>query len=178
MQNIEWQSEVMVRAHASGADGGSIVLSIGADLKKIPKHEMYDTTRKDAEGEFSDREDIAIHEFAHHIEMTNPKVAQRFTDFFERRTEGQPIVKAGDIDPRTGQPYTELKDYGPHEEFIPDSFFAAYCGRIYRIGEVREDTSELVSMGMQAFYNEYQWGSMVRDDPEHMALIIATLRGY
>jgi hypothetical protein len=174
MVGLTWQSEVMVRAYASSTEG-SICLSIGADLKKVPKHEMWDITRKYSEGSASDRDDIAIHEFAHHMEFSNPDVARRFSVFYKSRTEGQPIVRNGDIDPNTGQPYPDLGHYDKSEEFIPDHFFSIYCGKSY--GD-REGHGELVSMGVQALYNRHQWGAMVRDDPEHMALIIATLRGY
>ncbi len=175
MQNIQWEAEVMVRAYASQSDGGSICLSVGADLKKVPKNEMYDSTRKNAEGAHSDREDIAIHEFAHHMEFSSPEISKRFADFYKRRTEGQPVVKRGDVDPSTGQPYKDLAHYDAEEMFIPDHFFSTYVGKTY--GETAEH-GELVSMGVQAIYNKHMWGNMVRDDPEHMALIIATLRGY
>ena len=174
MVGITWESEVMVRAYASSSDG-RICLSVGADLKKVPKHEMWDTTRKYSGGSASDRDDIAIHEFAHHMEFSNPDTARRFSGFYKNRTEGQPLVRNGDIDPKTGQPYPDLRHYDKNEEFIPDHFFSVYCGKSY--GD-REGHGELVSMGVQAFYNEHMWGAMVRDDPEHMALIIATLRGY
>ncbi len=174
MVGLTWQSEVMVRAYASSTEG-SICLSVGADLKKVPKHEMWDITRKYSKTSASDRDDIAIHEFAHHMEFSNPDVARRFSGFYKRRTEGQPLVRNGDIDPNTGLPYLDLRHYDKNEEFIPDHFFSIYCGKSY--GD-REGHGELVSMGIQAFYNKHQWGAMVRDDPEHMALIIATLRGY
>jgi hypothetical protein len=138
---------------------------------------MYDTTRKHSKGAYSDREDIAIHEFSHHMEFNSTDTANRFADFYRRRTEGQPIIKKGDIDPRTGDPYRELEHFDDDEEFIPDHFFTTYCGKLNN-GQLRVGHTELVSMGVQALYNKDLWGEMVRDDPEHMALIIATLRGY
>ncbi|GAF83797.1 unnamed protein product, partial [marine sediment metagenome] len=175
MTNIQWESEVMVRAYASASDGGSICLSVGADPKKMTKHKMYDKARKYSEDSAMDGDDIAIHEFAHHMEFTNTEMSQRFADFYERRTKGQPVVRNGDIDPRTGEKYPDMSHYDADEMFIPDHFFSTYCGKTY--GETAEH-GELVSMGVQALYNEHMWGNMVRDDPEHLSLIIATLRGY
>ena len=181
LQSMDWTSEVFERAYAHPTDN-SICLSVSPI--NIPKGNVYDRSRKMAK-EPLDRPDVAIHEFAHHIEFRNQDLAKRMENFYKRRTGEGKIIKKGDINPRTGQPYTELSHYDEHESFKDDHFFDMYCGKYYGDSETKEamgkggtQSSELVSMGMQALYNKAQWGLMVRDDPQHLALIIAALRGY
>ena len=55
--------------------------------------------------------------------------------------------------------------------YKPDSEYRAE-------GMGTSNDTELTSMGMQAFFNDTQWQMMVRQDRQHLALIIAALRGY
>ena len=179
LQDMEWTSEIFERAYAHPTDN-SICLSVSPI--NIPKGDVYNRSRSMSK-EPLDRPDVAIHEFAHHIEFRNQDLAKRMENFYKRRTEGQKVIKKGDKKP-DGTGYG-LDHYDDNEMFKDDHFFDMYCGKYYGDSETREamgtggtQSSELVSMGMQALYNKAQWGLMVRDDPQHLALIIAALRGY
>jgi hypothetical protein len=157
LRDTTWTYEVMERAYA---DPTRNTICLSSSAKGKPESA-----------------DLAMHEFGHHIEFWNKDIGQRFQDFYERRTEGKEHITSESIDPKTGQKYGELSHYGANEFFKEDRFFDAYCGKQY-VDEYGVETSELVSMGIQALYNPVMWGLMVRDDPEHLALIIASLKGY
>jgi hypothetical protein len=181
LQDITWTAEVFERAYA---DPNKNTLCLSVNPQDIGKGKAFDRARTMSK-EPLDRPDVAIHEFAHHIEFANQDIAKRMEDFYKRRTGDGKIIRKGDIDPRTGRPYIELSHFDDNESFKDDHFFDMYCGKYYGDSETREaigrdgtQMSELVSMGMQVLYNKAQWGLMVRDDPQHLALIIAALRGY
>lgn len=73
----------------------------------------------------------AIHEIGHRMEKSVPGLFDMEVAFFLRRTEGQDVVR--------------IPGYKPHEIGVPDGFYEAYCGKIYK-----HDSFELVSMGMEA----------------------------
>lgn len=116
---------------------------------------------------------VAIHEFSHHLEYRNQRVHQRILDFYEDRTKGE---KA-----------TSEVGYDREEKFKKGRFFHIYAGKDYSIrsGARSSDPrsasnphTELLSMGMEALYNPTYFAKMIVKDPEHLALIFATLRGY
>lgn len=174
LQDITWESEIFERAYAHKTKN---TICLNVHPKKMPKSKEYQRA-VDSRDTAADRPDIAIHEFAHHLEYRNPDIANRIADFYERRTKGQPTIKKGDKKPN-GDLYSELSHFDNNEVFKDDHFFDIYCGKLYGDENNRKFlTTELISMGMQAFYNKAQWGMLVRTDREHLALMIASLRGY
>ena len=117
--------------------------------------------------------DVVVHEFTHHLEYRNQRIHQRILDFYEARTKGaKPTGALG---------------YRKNEKFKDGSFFDEYVGKDYsnkhrqRNADPRSRNSpptEVLTMGMQALYNPNYFSRMVVKDPEHLALIVATVRGY
>jgi hypothetical protein len=110
--------------------------------------------------------DSMVHEFGHHLEYRNPKVRRRLQAFYEMRTRGKKAKGR--------------RSYRKDEKFKDDKFFDGYCDKTYEGEGYRGDTTptELLSMGLQALYNEHYFARMVKTDPQHLALILATIRGF
>jgi hypothetical protein len=155
---VSWQTELYERAHAN-EDFNSIVLD----------------TKEGAS--------VAMHEFAHHLEFRNPNLHRRMLEFYDRRTRGAKVQNR--------------RGYKKTEWFKEDKFFDKYCGKWY-VPHDRSDKStgrrptaldpeesrgrvgastELVSMGVQALFDAQMFREIVTKDPEHLALIVAALRG-
>ncbi len=110
---------------------------------------------------------VAVHEFGHHIEFRNPRVKNRFLDLYNERTEG--------IKPK------KLARYEPHERFkIPkgkNAFFREYAGAVYESGG-SQNVTELLSLGLEALESRKSFFELLKGDPEHLAIVLATIRGY
>jgi hypothetical protein len=110
---------------------------------------------------------VAVHEFGHFLAFRNPNVNSRFVDFYEYKTEG--------VKPR------RLPRHEKWEWFkIPrgkKAFFDDYAGHMYEIGGKQKDT-ELMSLGVDALEDKKQFYKLLTKDPEHLALVLASIRGY
>jgi hypothetical protein len=110
---------------------------------------------------------VAVHEFGHFLAFRNPNVNSRFVDFYNYKTEG--------VKPR------KLPRHEKWEWFkIPrgkKAFFDDYAGHMYEIGGKQKDT-ELMSLGLDALEDKKQFYKLLTKDPEHLALVLASIRGY
>jgi len=109
-----------------------------------------------------------IHEFGHHLEYRNTRVHQRSLNFLEERTRGAKE--------------TPIRGFAG-EVFKKGKFFNTYVGKIYGPRhpdprETQQPSTEIISMGLEALYNKKSFNDILTKDPEHLALIIATIRGY
>jgi hypothetical protein len=110
-----------------------------------------------------------VHEFGHHIEFRNERVHQRILDFYDARTSGK----------RT----KGVRGYKMEERFKDGKFFDPYVGKYYGKRMPDHDNqhnpaTEVLSMGLEALYNDTYWRKMVLQDPEHLMLVLATVKGY
>lgn len=113
--------------------------------------------------------DTVVHEFGHHLEFRNQRVHQRILDFYDNRTRGKKLKT--------------IRGYQKHERFKSGKFFIDYAGKSYGERMPQPDNpnnpaTELISTGLQALYNPEYFRKLATKDPEHLALIIATVRGY
>jgi hypothetical protein len=152
--------------HKDLIEGAGILSSLSwenEEMFRAHADELHNAIRldTDATGE------VAVHEFGHHIEFNNPDVKNRFIDFFNWKTEG---VKA-----------KRLPRYEKWELFkIPKgkkAFYRDYAGSFYESGG-RHSATELLSLGLQALESRSEFMRLLKGDPEHLAIVLATIRGY
>lgn len=100
------------------------------------------------------------HEFGHHVQYRNERVARRTRSWMRGRTK----------DDRLTTIYKGTKERGKKDEF-----WTHYVGRVYDDG-----FQEGTSMGLQTFMDKRfgGWAQITKTDPDHMYLIWAMLRGY
>jgi len=117
-----------------------------------------------------DEPSIAMHEFGHHLEFRNRRVKSRILDFYNERTEGI-------------EPHKVLSEEG--DEWFKEpkegkKFFVKYASKLYFRNSItmEQADTELLSMGMEALESPYRFRDLVKHDPEHLAIVLATIRGY
>jgi hypothetical protein len=101
-----------------------------------------------------------VHELGHHIECSHPDILKMTSEFYNRRTRGNPVLKLNSI--------CSTSQYGEDEEGKDDKFIDKYTGKIYPDG-----TTEILSMGLEHMY--YSPMEFRSKDPEHFELIINIL---
>jgi hypothetical protein len=77
------------------------------------------------------------HEIGHTIEMKNPRILQRATEWRNGRTEGEDWISMNEATRASG-----VGGYGRSEVTKPDKFFHPYIGKSYR------GATEVISMGI------------------------------
>ncbi len=117
--------------------------------------------------------DVIAHEFGHHIEYRSRVTRNRIKVWSDDRIA---IAKAN------GEKLSNVyggAGTGPGTEVgWKDGFFDHYVGKQYRVGAFDEYYGEATSMGIQTLYNSLYLAKAIRDDPEHLELMWAILRGY
>lgn len=98
-----------------------------------------------------------IHEFGHFIEDSSGKVHRTIMEFYDKRTKGCPLTWLGE-------------GFGRDELTRKDKFIDAYMGKDYR-----GRASEILSMGLQYFYNDPY--KLAIKDPEYFNFIYKLVRG-
>lgn len=130
-----------------------------------------------------------VHEWGHHLQNANPHFLERCAEFLRYRAE-KSGGEAGKV-----RPLHKLlpdKPYGDDEFAISDSFWDAYCGKVYsgqrgkaipvehgsKHGPIKTydvvDT-ELLSMGLQYLYVKPI--DFLLHDPEYYGFIMSLLKG-
>lgn len=107
--------------------------------------------------------EVVIHEAAHWLEESDPKIHGKIRDFFEKRTQGEPWQKLSKL--------TGNKNYRDDEVAKPDKWPKAYMGKKTK----SDKNSEILSMGMEMMYKDPI--GFAKTDPEYFAFIHNTLRG-
>jgi hypothetical protein len=152
--------------HKNLIEGAGILSSLSWENEesfRAHADELHNAIRLDT----NSTAETAVHEFGHHIEFNNPNVKNRFLDFFNWKTEG--------VTPK------RLPRYEKWELFkVPTgekAFYRDYAGSFYESGG-RHSATELLSLGLQALESRSEFRRLLKGDPEHLALILATIRGY
>jgi len=112
---------------------------------------------------------IAAHEFGHHLEFRNRRVRGRILDFYNDRTEGieEKNIRGYEDWEKFKQPRTKAKQ-----------FFNEYAAKSYKGLGGEAESTEILSLGLEALENAHKFREIVKKDPEHLAIILATIRGF
>lgn len=107
--------------------------------------------------------EVVVHEAAHWLEESDPKIHDKVQKFFESRTAGEEWQKLSDL--------TGNSNYADNEVAKPDKWSKPYMGKKIASGK----NSEILSMGMEMMYRDP--AGFAKTDPEYFAFIHNTLRG-
>lgn len=108
----------------------------------------------------------AVHEFGHHVEHTIPGVREAANAFLAHRVGDEPETRLADLFPGFDRYVTGKKDHF-------DDYFQG--SRAYYVGRTYGDSTEVISMGMQAIAEDP--GGFAARDPEYAKLILGILDG-
>lgn len=100
---------------------------------------------------------VVVHELGHGIEHSNPAIADRIQEFYNRRTAFDPLTPLGG-------------GYDSSEITRLDKFLDPYVGKDYN-----GSGHEVIAMGLQWLYQSPVW--FAKNDPEHFDLMISIVRG-
>jgi hypothetical protein len=107
--------------------------------------------------------EVVVHEAAHWLEESDPKIHAKVQKFFESRTAGEKWQKLSEL--------TGNSNYGNNEVAKPDKWPKPYMGKKAN----SDKNSEILSMGMEMMYKDPV--GFAKKDPEYFAFIHNTLRG-
>lgn len=107
--------------------------------------------------------EVVVHEAAHWLEESDPKIHAKVQKFFESRTAGESWQKLKDL--------TGNSNYGDNEVAKPDKWPKPYMGKKTN----SDKNSEILSMGMEMMYRDPV--AFAKQDPEYFGFIYNTLRG-
>lgn len=102
-----------------------------------------------------------VHELGHWLEEKNQDIFNDVSAFFNRRTAGYPIEYLG-------------RPYRRDERTIKDKFMHPYTGKIYRNSSGSRTASEILSMGLQFFYQMPL--DFAKTDPDYFDFIYNVVR--
>ena len=105
---------------------------------------------------------VLFHELAHHLER-DPVAVAAAKGFLEKRRESEKVY--------TLRSLTGWKSYGAKEVAHKDAWFNHYVGKVYNY-----DVTEVMSMGVESFCDDFTLASRIQQDPEHFALIAGFMR--
>lgn len=124
-----------------------------------------------------------VHEFGHHMEYTSSKAHARWMKWRNSRAAEHAGKKTA-----SRKMLVKIKEKGDKTEWAWEgNFYDKYVGRSYDWGsynqrsvkrEMRVNSTECFSMGMQALADPGTLSRMVQKDKDHLRLLWATLRGY
>jgi len=115
-----------------------------------------------------DSRSVFIHEMGHYLEDVDPNVLGLSKKFLERRTAGESAMSMGDA---TGNP-----NYSSGEITKKDRFQNPYIGKIYKSKWGVTVATEIMSMGLQMFYEDP--AKLARLDPDLFDHVYAVARLY
>lgn len=132
-------------------------------LKKIKGRANYGLKDDVNVTAFSDPA-VIVHELGHWLEDKNKEIFDAVSEFLARRTAGEQPVQLSQFQ----------RGYGRGEVTKPDDFMSPYMGKIYNRRNGERYASEIVSMGLQYFYE--QPVEFARRDPDYFDFIYNLLR--
>jgi hypothetical protein len=103
-----------------------------------------------------------IHESGHWLEARNLQVRREVQEFYNKRTEGEPVVKLSQV---TGNP-----SYNDSEVTKVDKWLNSYMGKFYG----NQPSSEVLSMGLEMMYRNPIY--LAKNDPEMFDFIYSVVR--
>lgn len=102
-----------------------------------------------------------VHELGHWLEDHNPEVHRKTLEFYNRRTQGEPLEWMG-------------PGFDRSEVTRKDRFVHPYMGKYYLDGG-QQVATEIVSMGLEYFYSQPY--KLATEDPDMFDFIFNLLRG-
>lgn len=102
------------------------------------------------------------HEMAHHLEFADPSIAKVAEDWVKSRATGPQ---------ESLRKLTGNNRYDRSEKAYPDDFADPYVGKVYSDG-----TTEVLSMGLEAFSSPERMIQLAAKDPDHFALVLGLMR--
>lgn len=123
------------------------------------------------------------HEAGHWLEKANPSVHKKAVDFYNRRTQGQPLErldgKGNALTPEQirASKMKNASGYAEHEVTRPDDFIDKYMGKDYSVYNASGtmDSTEIISMGIEYMIKDPQ--DFATKDPDYFDFMYNTLRG-
>lgn len=103
-----------------------------------------------------------FHEFAHHIEISDPKKAKLAAQWRDSKSDRSGLHKMKDL---TGD-----KGYRDDEVAVKDKYFDPYVGKVYPNGY-----TEVISMGIEHFSSPDKMKKLYDKDPDHYHFILGLL---
>lgn len=102
-----------------------------------------------------------VHELGHWLDQNHPEIKQEVSDFYERRTKGNPVVLLSDV-----------VDYGGHQGELTkvDKFIHPYMGKVYKV----DKATEVLSMGLELMHGNPAY--LAKKDPEMFDFIYKVVR--
>lgn len=132
-------------------------------FKKIKGRASYGLKDDVQVNAFSDPA-VIVHELGHWLEDRNKEIFDAVSDFLARRTKGEQPVRLSKFQ----------RGYGRGEITKPDEFMSPYMGKVYEKRNGDRYASEIVSMGLQYFYE--QPVEFARRDPDYFDFIYNLIR--
>lgn len=86
----------------------------------------------------------ALHEIGHLVEHFNPHLLRLSREFLEYRTKGEPLKSLNAI-------FNNMGRFDKNERARADNFISPYIGKDY------DDATEVLSMGLDAFFTNRQY---------------------
>lgn len=104
---------------------------------------------------------MVVHELGHWLEDHNPEVHRKTLEFYNRRTQGEPLEWMG-------------PGFDRSEVTRKDRFVHPYMGKYYLDGG-QQVATEIVSMGLEYFYSQPY--KLATEDPDMFDFIFNLVRG-
>gem|GEM_PF-1615146 len=108
---------------------------------------------------------IIVHEMGHWLEDREKGIFDKITGFLERRTKDDKIRPLSDFG----------RGYDRDEKTKPDKFLNPYMGKQYYTALGRRTGSEILSMGLEYFYDNP--AKLAKEDPDYFDFIYDLVRG-
>lgn len=109
------------------------------------------------------KKQTVFHEFAHHIEISDPKVAKLAAQWRDAKSDQSGVHKMSTL---TGD-----KTYRDDEVAVKDKYLDPYVGKVYK----DSDYTEVVSMGVEHFSSADKMKQLYDKDPDHYHFILGLL---
>lgn len=151
-----------------------------------PDREQYVTFRKAGKGRASAEVNTPtinvttssgvstiIHELGHWLENQNSFIQQQVYAFYDKRTQGEKTISMNTAIKQ--QNPGAYGGYASNERTRVDKFIHPYMGKDYVKGGGKRYATELLSMGLQMFYDDPR--KLAREDPDYFDFIFAVVRG-
>lgn len=128
----------------------------GLFMKKLPEGGRAGQVGQSINLTNTDTPRVIIHEMGHFLEEHSPGIHTKVQAFYDARTAGEKAKWLG-------------RGYKKHEIYKADKFIDKYMGKVY------DDGTEILSMGLEYFYNEPV--KLATKDPEMFDFIYNLVRG-
>jgi hypothetical protein len=101
---------------------------------------------------------VLFHEFAHHVEFSDPDIASAAVKWRDEKATSKKLVKLSEL---------TKEDYGDGEVALRDHYYNPYVGKVYQTS-----ATEVVSMGFDHFASPDLLVELRARDPSHFNFIM------